>query len=286
MSNESTNRYPPSVDKLLAYGDARNFRQWPHYLQLGLGAEHVPDLIRMATDDDLLRADSDSLEVWAPIHAWRALGQLRAEAAIEPLLTLLHRIDDNDDDWVGEELPRVYGMIGPAALPALAAYLADSAHDLFARIAAAHSLEQVSRLHSNARDECVSVLTRQLERFAENDPTINGFLISYLLDLNAVEAAPLIERAFKADRVDLTVAGDWEDTQVEFGLKPARETPRSNYLLESMPRLAPASGPVVSVVDKQETAHLQRLDRQADKKVKAKRKQAEKARKKNRKKRR
>ena len=81
----------------------------------GLTAGQIPELIQMARDEELHRADSDSLEVWAPIHAWRALGQLRAEAAIVPLLRLLERIDEEDDDWVVEELPVVFGMIGPTA---------------------------------------------------------------------------------------------------------------------------------------------------------------------------
>jgi len=267
MSNESTNTYPPPVDKLLAYGDARNFREWPDYLQLG--PEHIPDLIRMATDDDLLWAGSDSLEVWAPIHAWRALGQLCAEAAIEPLLTLFDALDA--EDWILEEMPEVYGLIGPAAIPALTAYLADTSHLLFSRVAASGCLQHIGAQHPEARAECVAAITRQLERFAENDPTLNGDLVASLLDLKAVESAPVMERAFAANRVDLSVTGDWEDAQVEFGLKPARETPRLNYLLESMPRLAPASRPVVSAVDRPETARPQRLDRQAGKKAKAKR---------------
>lgn len=69
----STTSYPSPVDKLLTLGDCRNFRDWLNYLELGLSAEHINDLIRMATDADLNWADSDSLEVWAPIHAWRAL---------------------------------------------------------------------------------------------------------------------------------------------------------------------------------------------------------------------
>jgi hypothetical protein len=77
-----------------------------------------------------------------------------------------------------------------------------------------------------ARDECVAALTRQLERSPETEPTLNGFVISYLLELEAVESAPQIERAFAADRVDLTVAGDWEDVQVRLGLKRTRESPR------------------------------------------------------------
>ena len=279
MTNESTNTYPPPIDKLLTYGDARNFREWPDYLQLGLVPEHIPDLIRMATDDSLNEAGPDSREVWAPLHAWRALGQLRAEAAVEPLLTLLHRIDEHHDDSVGEELPQVYGMIGPAAIPTLAAYLADPAHGLYARIATVHSLEQIGRRHASAHGACVAALTGQLERFAENDPTLNGFLVSYLLDLKAVESAPAIERAFAAGRVDISVAGDWEDVQVEFGLKSARETPRPDYALEGMRGSMP-EGFVEAITQ------LRRSIRKAEKKAEAKPKQAAKSRKKNRKKRR
>ena len=284
MNNESTNPYPPPVNKLLTYGDARESFNWPDYRQLGLGPEHVPDLIRMATDDDLLRADSESVEVWAPIHAWRALGQLRAEAAVEPLLTLFDTLDAGE--WILEEMPEVYARIGPAAIPALTAYLADTSHLLFSRVAASGCLQHVGAAHPEARAECVAAITRQLERFAENDPALNGDLVASLLELKAVESASVMERAFAATRVDLSVTGDWEDAQVEFGLKPMRDTPRPNYLLELMPQLAAMSRPAVSVVDGPETARLQRLDRQAVKKAKAKRKQADKARKKNRKKRR
>ena len=49
----------------------------------------------------------------------------------------------------------------------------------------------------------------------------NGFLIRYLIKLQAVEAAPLMERAFAADRADLSIVGDWEDAQVDLGLKRA-----------------------------------------------------------------
>jgi hypothetical protein len=221
--------YPFPVSELLKQGSCLGEPGWPDYLSLGLGPEHIPDLIRMATDEALNDADSESLEVWAPTHAWRALGQLRAEAAVEPLLGLLRRIEENDDDWVLEDLPRVYGMIGPAAIPALAAYLADASHELHARIATAGSLRNIGQNHPEARSQCIAVLTGQLEQFEENDPSVNGWLISELIDLAAVESAATMERAFAADCVDPTIAGDWEDVQVGLGLKTARETPRPRF---------------------------------------------------------
>lgn len=227
-----TANYPPPVNKLLTLGDPRGEREWPDYLALGISAEHVPDLIRMALDETLHWADSESKEVWSPIHAWRTLGQLRAEAATEPLTHLLVRIDRDHDDWVGEELPEVFGMIGANAIPVLVAYLSDPRHDLWARVAAGSGLEEIGKQYPPLRSECVTALTHQLERFAENDPTLNGSLLANLLDLRGVESAPVIERAFAAKKVDGSVAGDWEDVQIEFGLKTERTTPRAPIELD------------------------------------------------------
>jgi hypothetical protein len=45
-------------------------------------------------------------------------------------------------------------------------------------------------------------------------------VVSCLLDLEAVEAAPAIERAFAAGRVAEGVCGDWEEVRYELGLRP------------------------------------------------------------------
>jgi Protein of unknown function (DUF1186) len=263
--------YSSPVSELLTIGDCRDFREWPNYLDLGLNSEHVPELIEMATDEELNWADSESLEVWAPVHAWRALGQLRAVSAIEPLLDLFHELEDSD--WVSEELPQVYGMIGREAIPALARYLDDASHGLWPRVTAAFSLERIAAGDPSARGECVTILSRQLERFTENDPSLNGLLISYLVDLRAVEAAPSMERAFTADRVDLSILGDWEDAQVELGLKATRETPRTYRPLFSM----------FDAPERDESHRGGNTEKAAAKKKKTKRKQARASRKKNRK---
>jgi len=117
--------YHDAVARLLTLGDPRRQRewpQWPDYPALRLAAGHIPELARMALDEDLHWAGSESAAVWAPLHAWRALAQLRAEEAVEPLTRLLSRIDEFNDDWVREELPDVFGMIGPGELPVLVAF--------------------------------------------------------------------------------------------------------------------------------------------------------------------
>ena len=222
----ASNSYPAPLDHLLKLGDAWKMETWPDYLALGLGPEHVPDLIRMAIDPELNEADADGPEVWAPAHAWRALAQLHADEAAAPLTQLFRRIDENDDDFVGEDLPKAFGILGPGAIPALTAYLSGDTHGMWARVAAAHSLEYIGLYHPDARAACVAVVAGQLEHFSRQDPDLNGSLVANLVALKAVEAALVIEQAFGADQVDEMVVGDWEDVQVIFGLKPRREKPR------------------------------------------------------------
>lgn len=281
MENTHANNYAPPVDQLLTYGEATGHspETWPNYLALGLGPEHVPDLIRMTTDNELHWADSDSLEVEAPFHAWRALGQLRAEEAIEPLISLF--ATQEDSEWVIEEVPEVLAMIGPSALPALATFIADIAsYSDSARISAISGVKHIGMRWPEARLACVALLMKQLELFAENEPDVNGFLIMGLTDLHAIEAAPLIERAFAADSVDLFVMGDWDDVQVELGLLSAEELEqrRSSRSLPETPFPSSTQKVMLSQAVSRESSKREMTHRKA----KNKSKMAKQSRKKNR----
>lgn len=270
--------YAPPVSELLSLGDPRQRPRQVDYLALGLAEAHVSELIRMVQDEDLHWADGESDEVWTPLHAWRALGALRAEAAVEPLVALLPRIDEYDDDWVMEELPDVFERIGEAAVPALGIFLADDRYGLWARVAAASSLGQIGQAHPEAREVCIAALNTQLVHFNTMEEELNGFIVSALVDLKAVEAAPVIEQAFAADKVDISVLGDWEDAQIALGLLDKRLTPPPEYVW--LPE---------SEIQEYERAEAERRTQskqrdQAKAKAKAKRKQAQKTRRKQRKK--
>ena len=229
MGHQMDHNYQPPLDKLLVLGEVTLREEWLDYEQQGLRAEHIPALVQMATDRKLHRADSQSTEVWAPVHAWRALGQLRAVEAVEPLLEQLHRFED--DDWMHEEVPVIAGMVGQPAIVPLKAFLANHRHSVYPRVAAAHGLVEVAQRYGEHWTECVESLTDQLRLFPQNNPTLNGFLISFLIDLNAGESAAEMEMAFVAEKVDLSIVGDWEDAQIALGLLAQRLTP-SDYGVE------------------------------------------------------
>ena len=141
---------------------------------------------------------------------------------------------------MGKELPEVFAKLGPKAIPPLAAYLRAPGHGLWARVTAAGGLGKIAQAAPETRDTVVATLNDLLEDNAsrqrppnERGETLNGFVISELITLGAGETAPTIERAFAADRVDETIAGDLEDVQIALGLRERRDTPARHYLLDS-----------------------------------------------------
>jgi hypothetical protein len=218
--------YPPPLDRLLGLGILfTRGREWRDYRQMGMGPDHVPELIRMACDPELNHAYEDDPRVYAPLHAWRALGQLAAPEAAGPVAELLARLPD--DDSANDELPEVLGMIGgTAAVAAATGVLANSVLNVRTRISAATALLEIGERHPELRDRCVEMLMGQLKCHEGQPESLNGFLVDDLAELGAVEAAPLIQAAFAAGRVDILIRGDWEDVQVDLGLLPARVPPR------------------------------------------------------------
>lgn len=287
MEASQTHTYSPPVDQLLTYREPgiEKAEDWPDYVQLGLGSEHISELIRMATDQSLIEVEEEGEESdrsWGgPIHAWRALGQLHAEAAIEPLLSLIRTQKDND--WVMEELPDVFGMIGPTALPSLKTFLADDSNGEWARVNVSSCIEKIGMYSPEARSACIEILSNQMEAFLaketflEDDYEVNSFLVLALTKLQAKEAAPLIERAFHSDRVDESILGDWREVQHDLGLLPPEEAAQIRVRRLSQ-RIA-----ILSEFDAEAPSDKTHGREDVHKKMKRKKKQARQARKKNRK---
>jgi hypothetical protein len=197
---------------------------WADYRQHGLSEEDVDDLIRLAADRSLHLAPPESDEVWVPVHAWRALAQLGDRRVIEPLIALFDPL--SNDDWAGEELPRVLGMLGAETIGPLRAYLNAPGHDEFALFLAVDALQDVAKRDPTTRDTVVAILTDYLERSDPDTAYLNACAVAALVNLEAGESIETIRRLYAADAVDLLACGDIEDVEIELGLRSQRSSPR------------------------------------------------------------
>ena len=269
------NPYPELFTTLLILGEA-DWQEWEDYINLGFTREHIPDLIRIATDRHLI-VEAEEPEFWAPIHAWRALAQLGAKEAIEPLIRNYNLYELADSDWLSDDLPDALVKLGPDCIPALAMYLIDTRHDTFPRMSVGETIKRIALEYPDVSNQAKGVLLSALELFEENEDDLNGALLADLLDLKAVEAMPVIRRAFDADAIDITVAGDLEDAEIELGFREERATP--SRIMEAISEKYPGLQAMQEKFGKLESSKKQQT-----KKDKAKKKQQQKSRKRNRRK--
>lgn len=200
--------YDDPVQKLLTWGpneeqgadreevdlDMRERRQWRPY---------IPDLTRMALDDGLIEGWPSEPASWAPLHALRMLGALRAAEAGPQLFALLGR----ENDWLSDLLPGIWGRMGRAMTDALWAYIDDRSHDAESRgIAMAGLREQAAQRRSRRRD-VIRGLTSRLRDAPADDQVANAYIVHVLDALDANEAADVIAAAFEADKIDHSIIG-------------------------------------------------------------------------------
>jgi hypothetical protein len=236
--------YGQPVDELLEIGDEglRWGDTFDYFDDFELSAEDIPELLRMAADERLNTAESETPRVWAPIHAIRALAQFRSVEIVEPLLKLIVR-DRADasasyDDWLHSEVTEALVEIGLPAVAAAVRVMVDQGKDQYSRAAAARVLSRLAWQDLAVYPQSVAALATALESFPDNEPELNAFIISSLIDLNAEETCPLIERAFASGAVNETFVGDWEDVQVEFGqLPPLSKAARREKMFHRFPEM-------------------------------------------------
>jgi hypothetical protein len=224
MAIVSFSDFDDPVAQLLSYGDCQqmDFDVWPDYTeQLDLSTQQIPELLQLALTRNNPEFKPKQLEEWGAVHAWRSLAQLQAKEAIVPLLDLFDR--SKTDEWVDEEMPKVYAALGPkyedAVFTALSGYLADRANSDHGRTTAMECVLAIAVAHPKLKPKCIAALTAELEQYAQNSIELNSYLVDDLIQLVAESAAPIVKRAYDAGRIDPVIVGTWEDLEYAFGLK-------------------------------------------------------------------
>jgi Protein of unknown function (DUF1186) len=213
--------YQPPLDALLTLGERDSEELEQLRKELGIGQEHLPGLLTMARDRALHTAKSESLDVWAPLHAIAILGQLDLAEHIAELMPLF----DVESDWLAEDLPPIMRAVGQPAIGPLKAYLEDTTRYGWGHARAAEALQEIGSQHPELRDQVVQILDIVLDD-AESYPTesVTG-AVGALIDLKAVESLSAIRRVYEQNLVDELVYGPWGEVIDLLGLEPDPDDP-------------------------------------------------------------
>ena len=216
--------YQEPLNQLLTLGDDFEFEKID-YKGLGISVADADELIRMATDHDLLTGDEPAFS--ATIHAMYALNQLQIVEAIPKLLDLVNNMDDLRMFGIWDAFPDIFRAMENMAVPTLKQYISNRSNPETSRIHACYWLGKVDRIY---RDECVEFLTEFLREFSEeSESKVAGMAVSVMIDLHALEHIDVIRDAFSRGVVSQEISGDFEDVEIEFGIRKKRDTPRPHY---------------------------------------------------------
>lgn len=192
--------YPAPIDKLLERGnnldkyhdfvDEQDYSQWHKF---------IPVLTRMALDSGLLHGWPSESASWGPWHAIHLLGELQAWESIPALAELA----DLEEDWLSDHLPHIWRDMGSEAEQVLWMILDDASASAKRRGLAAESLYMMTEDNEVLYNKVVKGFEKRLQNTTSFNPTLNGYLIVFLQDIEALDDAnTTIAEAFEHNRVD------------------------------------------------------------------------------------
>lgn len=166
-----------------------------------------------------------------PIVAARALAEWPSEENFQILLARILDAEE-DDDWLTEEIPKLWGRIGEVAIGPLAQLAADTMEGAMPRLAALEGIAEAYHQEISLRDQVAAIFIELLQAAERNPANINAVLAWELAEMRATEAAELIERTFAADLIDVGYAGSWEEHRQVLDIPglglPMPERPRNS----------------------------------------------------------
>jgi hypothetical protein len=279
--------YEKPVSDLLHLGGSsanESVEEWIDYVgEYGFTSEHIPELQRLFEDKQFQVGDfRDEPEGFAFVHVLRVLGQLKDDSTIPFLFRVSEA--ENESDWTWDTLSAVLPLFGVGVLPKVIENFRhlDKDKQFIPCAIMLRATEELLKQYPELKQDIYDFWMDVLKDYQTNDYSLNATIIVMLSTQRYKPALPLIEEAFKAQRVDELVMGDYYDVLVEYGLEEADPDRKPEYfspemdefraMAESLDELAPK--PKLSTV---------KSARNTKKKKKAKRKQAKKSQRKNRK---
>lgn len=195
--------YASPVSELLEYGS--DLKKEYNVLEPVISnkwQKNIPALTRMALDPGLINGWPSESASWAPWHAIHILGLVEAWESAPALAELA----DLENDWLSDHLPHIWADMGAQAEPTLWMFVETSTVSTKIRALAAEGLSMMTNDNEAMQNKIVKGFERILQNAKTFNPTLNGYIISFLNNMQAIdEVYSAIDGAFEQNRVDLDI---------------------------------------------------------------------------------
>ncbi len=165
------------LDLLLSEGDRLPREVVDEFIRRG--ETMVAPLTAILKHDEAWEEGGDLF--WRPIHATFILGAIGGEAAIEGLVAAVRSSNDYEVDWLWTPLPRIFGLIGPAAVEPLRVLFQEADELDGSRTTAAECLAAIAALHESVRDPILNLLRAAIID-EDDDEHVRAVAANALLD--------------------------------------------------------------------------------------------------------
>jgi hypothetical protein len=160
---------------------------------------------------------------WAVVHAVYILGAVASEETVLPLLRSLRYAEACENDWVTEDLPSIFGAVGPRAAAGLRNIAEDETSGWYARAIALEGLAAIT-LKEPALTESIFLFVRDRFRDAKEERMLRQTAGHVLLDFLRTECRDDLlafgreERGFSDSDAEYHTGFTDDDVTREFGL--------------------------------------------------------------------
>lgn len=156
------------------------------------------------------------------MHAIIFLALIDSNKALGAILEILRQTSEFADFHFGDIAPEylflALAMAGKNDINKIEQYLYEPGYESYMRIQGVYALATILQTQPERRDEIIEVLRRLLLSIKERigaldtyDGDFAGFVMSVLMDIQAVELIPEVKQLFATGKVNPTIAGELDE---------------------------------------------------------------------------
>ena len=199
------------------------------YADEGFTPEDAAEMRRQIESEGLILAkDPPDTVDFLITHGWQLVAELEGAGALEFLLDELAVASAIGGDGFLDLFPHLALMMGNAAVEPLVAAFVSQERTESQRIAILEALEEF--LHAGIGSEAILPALRASLEGEPDLRTLKAFIVAWAIDHAATDLLPAIRQAYQDNLVDVSICGDLDEVEVDFGVRARRSTPRRNWI--------------------------------------------------------